>query len=145
MSLILVVVINIILLFIFFVILNSKIKKNSAPRLLEEYTKEVEELIVELNRAVDSAVNLSEERIKALKRCIRKAERLLKDPRLGEGGSTKEEEGPEKPVEPILGEHKNLMEKTRHLLSMGYTKEDIAKQLNISKPEVEFLQALSRD
>lgn len=145
MSLILVVVINIILLFIFFVILNSKIKKNSVPRLLEEYTKEVEELIVELNRAVDSAVNLSEERIKALKRCIRKAERLLKDPRLGEGVLTKEEEEPEKPIEPVLGEHKNLMEKTRHLLSMGYTKEDIAKQLNISKPEVEFLQALSRD
>ncbi len=142
MSLLLVVVINIILLFIFFVILNSKIKKNSVPRLLEEYTKEVEELIVELNRAVDSAVNLSEERIKALKRGIRKAERLLKDPRLGEEVSSKEEE---KPVEPVLGEHKNLMEKTRHLLSMGYTKEDISKQLNISKPEVEFLQALSRD
>jgi len=142
MSLLLVVVINIILLFIFFVILNSKIKKNSVPRLLEEYTKEVEELIVELNRAVDSAVNLSEERIKALKRGIRKAERLLKDPRLGEEVSSKEEE---KPVEPVLGEHKNLMEKTRHLLSMGYTKEDIAKQLNISKPEVEFLQALSKE
>jgi NAD-specific glutamate dehydrogenase len=142
MSLLLVVVINIILLFIFFVILNSKIKKNSVPRLLEEYTKEVEELIVELNRAVDSAVNLSEERIKALKRGIRKAERLLKDPRLGEEVPSKEEE---KPVEPVLGEHKNLMEKTRHLLSMGYTKEDIAKQLNISKPEVEFLQALSKE
>ena len=142
MSLLLVVVINIILLFVFFVILNSKIKKNSVPRLLEEYTKEVEELIVELNRAVDSAVNLSEERIKALKRGIRKAERLLKDPRLGEEVSSKEEE---KPVEPVLGEHKNLMEKTRHLLSMGYTKEDIAKQLNISKPEVEFLQALSKE
>ena len=144
MSLILVVVINIILIFIFFVILNSKIKKNSAPRLLEEYTKEVEELIVELNRAVDAAVNLSEDRIKELKRCIRKAERLLKDPRLKAEEQPQNKEQEKEDSEPALGEHKNLMEKTKHLLSMGYTKDDIAKKLNISRPEVEFLQALSK-
>jgi len=141
MSLALVVVINIIIIFIFFVILNSRIKKNRAPKILEAYTREVEDLIVELNRALDDAVNLSEERVKELKRCIRKAERLLKDPRL-EGQVSS---GEEKDVEPVLGERKNLMEKTKHLLSMGYTKDDIAKKLDITKPEVEFLQSITRD
>jgi F0F1-type ATP synthase membrane subunit b/b' len=141
MSLALVVVINIIIIFIFFVILNSRIKKNSAPKILEAYTREVEDLIVELNRALDDAVNLSEDRVKELKRCIRKAERLLKDPRL-EGQVSS---GEEKDVEPVLGERKNLMEKTKHLLSMGYTKDDIAKKLDITKPEVEFLQSITRD
>jgi F0F1-type ATP synthase membrane subunit b/b' len=141
MSLILVIIINIILIFIFFVILNSRIKRYSAPKVLDRYTKEVEELIVELNRAVDAAVNLSEERVKELKRCIRKAERLLKDPKL-EGQVSS---GEEKVSEAVVGENKNLMEKTRHLLSMGYTHDDIAKKLNISRPEVEFLRSIARD
>jgi galactokinase len=136
MSTILVIIINIILLFIFFVILNSRIKRHSAPRVLEEYTKDVEELVVELNRAVDEAVTLSEERVKELKRCIRKAERFLKDPRLAETE--------EKKAEPVLTDRTNLMEKTKHLCSMGYSMDDIAQKLNITRPEVEFLQSITK-
>ena len=147
MNFILVILINIILVFIIFVVLNNKIKKSSAPKVLESYAREVDNLIVELNEALDNAVNLSEDRIKELKRCIRKAERLLKDPRLEKldpSTKTKSEEATlEKEVS--IEDNKNLIDKAKHLFSMGHTKEDVAKRLNISKPEVEFLRALNKD
>ncbi|MBN2324220.1 MAG: hypothetical protein JXQ30_10830 [Spirochaetes bacterium] len=144
MNIVLVIVLNIILLFIVFVILASRIKKQSAPRVLDEYTKEVEALIVELNNAVDQAVGISEERIKELKRLIRKAERLIKNPKLDlpEADADDANRKGEVPSEPT--DNTNLMEKTKKLLAMGYTKIDIAKQLNITAPEVEFLQSLSK-
>jgi uncharacterized paraquat-inducible protein A len=45
----------------------------------------------------------------------------------------------------LYRDHKNLIDKTRHLRTMGYSKDDIANLLNISKPEVEFLEALNRE
>ncbi len=145
MSTVLVIVMNIILLFIVFVILMNRIKKQSAPRVLDEYTKEVEALIVELNNAVDQTVNISEERIKELKRCIRKAERIIKDPKLHFPATDKEDTNRGKERTPEPQDRTNLMKKTKHLLAMGYSKVDIAKKLNITAPEVEFLQSLSRD
>jgi dihydropteroate synthase len=145
MSTVLVIVLNIILLFIVFVILMNRIKKQSAPRVLDEYAKEVEALIVELNNAVDQAVNISEERIKELKRCIRKAERVIKDPKLDFPATDQEDTNQGKERPPETRDRTNLMEKTRHLLAMGYTKVDIAKKLNITAPEVEFLQSLSKE
>jgi F0F1-type ATP synthase membrane subunit b/b' len=147
MNFILVILINIILIFIIFVVLNNKIKKNSAPKVLESYAREVDNLIVELNEAVDNAVNLSEDRVKELKRCIRKAERLLKDPMMEKlhVSTKKNKEGLEEEKEITIDDKKNLIEKARHLFSMGYTKEDIAKRLNISRPEVEFLKALNKE
>ena len=82
MSLILVLIINIIIVFIAFVILQSRIRKSSAPSLLEQYTREVERLIVQLNAAVDDVVNVAEDRIQELKKTIEQAEKLLKNPKL---------------------------------------------------------------
>lgn len=144
MSPILVIVLNVILLFIVFVILMSRIKKQSAPRVLDEYAKDVEALIVELNSAVDQAVNISEERIKELKRCIRKAERILKAPELN-SPAPEADKDLSKDRTPEPADRTGLMEKTKHLIAMGYTKVEIAKKLNITPPEVEFLQSLSRD
>ena len=145
MNPVLIIVLNIILLFIAFVVLLARIKKQSAPRLLDEYAKEVESLIVELNKTVDEAVNISEERIKELKRCIRRAERLLKEPKLNPPPAEPEEEKERKEDVPEPSDRTNLVEKTKHLLSMGFSKGDIAKKLNITAPEVEFLQSLSKD
>jgi F0F1-type ATP synthase membrane subunit b/b' len=147
MSLILVILINIILIFIIFVVLNSKIKKSSAPRVLESYAREVDNLIVELNQAVDNAVNISEDRVRELKRCIKKAERLLKDPRLESlNASLKSKtEDSKEAAETTVEGNRNLIDKARHLFSMGHTKEDVAKRLNISRSEVEFLKALNRE
>ena len=147
MNFILVILINIILIFIIFVVLNNKIKKNSAPKVLESYAREVDKLIVELNEALDNAVNISEDRVKELKRCIRKAERLLKDPKVEKlSTSTKKKaDDLKEEKEIIIKDNKNLIDKARHLFSMGHTKEDVAKRLNISRPEVEFLKALNKD
>ena len=147
MNFVLVILINIILIFIIFVVLNHKIKKSSAPKVLETYAREVDNLIVELNEALDNAVNLSEERIKELKRCIRKAERLLKDPKLEKLATTtkKMSEDSKEEKETAVEDNRNLIDKARHLFSMGHTKEDVAKHLNISKPEVEFLKALNKE
>jgi len=144
MSPILVIALNVILLFIVFVVLMSRIKKQSAPRVLDEYAKDVEALIVELNSAVDQAVNISEERIKELKRCIRKAERILKSPALN-SPEPEADKDLSKDRTPDPADRTGLMEKTKHLVAMGYTKVEIAKKLNITPPEVEFLQSLSRD
>jgi hypothetical protein len=80
MNLVYITLINIILLFIFYVILNHKISKNSAYSKLDEYSREVDNLIVELNRAVDDVLNVSEDRIADLKKLVKKAEKLLKEP-----------------------------------------------------------------
>ena len=133
-------VINLILIFIFYVILNNKINKNSTPLLLEKYAREVENLIVELNRAVDDVLNLSEERINELKKVIKKTEKLLHNPTVKHLLRDDEES---------LREHeqmknRNLLEKTNHLLSMGHTKEEISNILNINRAEVDFLESLNK-
>ena len=147
MNFILVILINIILIFIIFVALNNKIKKNSAPKVLESYAREVDNLVVELNEALDNAVNISEERVKELKRCIRKAERLLKDPKVEKLNTPmkKKLDDSKDEKEITVENNRNLIDKARHLFSMGHTKEDVAKRLNISRPEVEFLKALNKD
>jgi hypothetical protein len=145
MSLILVIIINLILIFIAFVALNSRIKKNSAFAQIERYTKEVENLIVQLNAAVDDVVNVAEDRIDELKGVIARAEKLLKNPKLGRVLSTQRKEKSEG-VSPATGEKEtqNLMEKTKHLLSMGHSKAEIAKLLKINRAEVDFLESLSK-
>jgi F0F1-type ATP synthase membrane subunit b/b' len=147
MNFILVILINIILIFIIYVVLNNKIKKSSAPKVLETYAREVDNLIVELNEAVDNAVNISEDRVRELKRCIRKAERLLKDPTLEKLKTSmkKKEVDLKKEKEITVEDNRNLIDKAKHLFSMGHTKEDVAKHLNISRSEVEFLKALNRE
>lgn len=145
MSTLLVIALNIILIFIVFVILMNRIKKQSAPRVLDEYAKDVEALIVELNNAVDQAVNISEERVKELKRCTRKAERIIKDPKFVTPVPEEADKNPEKDLPPGPADRTNLIQKTKHLLAMGYTKVDVAKKLNITSPEVEFLKSLSKE
>jgi hypothetical protein len=147
MSLILVIIINIIIVFIAFVVLNSRIRKSSAPSLLEQYTREVENLIVQLNAAVDDVVNVAEDRIDELKEAIVRAEKLLKNPKLKkllptQTKITTPEAGTEFKAE--IGDRGNLVERTKHLLGMGHTKEEIAGILGISRAEVEFLESLSR-
>ena len=208
MSIVYVILINVILIFITFVILNHKINKNSTSALLDRYAREVENLIVELNRAVDDVLSLSEERIGELKKLIRKAEKVSlaqeppedvkqvkEEPRgkkspatlplydglgkkvvfrspggMGEGAlegdrvpkrvteasglnadfgdsraappapgpaSRPEEERRGAETRPV-----NMLERTRHLLAMGHSKEEIAKILGISKAEMDFLASL---
>ncbi len=149
MSLIYIVLINIILIFIFFVVLNSKIKKNSAPSLLGRYTKEVEKLVVELNRAVDNAVNISEDRIDELKKLIKRAQKIIKDPKVEKylsSSKSKNDDSSAKGLEKDLkfDGHKNLIDKTKHLLAMGYSKEDIIQILKISRSEADFLESLNK-
>ena len=147
MSLILVLIINIIIVFIAFVILHSRIRKNSAPSLLEQYTREVERLIVQLNAAVDDVVNVAEDRIQELKETIERAEKLLKNPKL-----KKLQPSQKKPAarnkasagKSELGDRGNLVARTRHLLGMGHSKDEIAQILGVSHAEVEFLESLSR-
>lgn len=147
MSLIFVIIINIIIVFIAFVVLNSRIRKSSAPTLLEQYTREVENLIVQLNAAVDDVVNVAEDRIDELKETISRAEKLLKNPKLkkllpAQGKKNVPDDGGELKAE--LGDRGNLVERTKHLLGMGHTKEEIAGILGVSRAEVEFLESLSR-
>ena len=147
MSLILVLVINIIIIFIVFVVLHSRIRKNSAPSLLEQYTREVENLIVQLNAAVDDVVNVAEDRIEELKETIERAEKLLKNPKLKKLQPTQKKPSTRtvtSNAKTQMGDRGNLVERTKHLLGMGHTKEEIAQILGISRAEVEFLESLSR-
>ncbi len=141
--------INLIIVFIVYVILNNKINKNSTSTLLERYARDVESLIIELNRAVEEVLNLSEERTEELKRVIKRAEKILKKPeikKLIDDGDNN------RPIaEASKGEHTersaekmNLLEKTRHLFAMGHTNAEIAEMLNINRAEVDFLQSLHR-
>ena len=147
MSLILVLVINIIIIFIVFVVLHSRIRKNSAPSLLEQYTREVENLIVQLNAAVDDVVNVAEDRIGELKETIERAEKLLKNPKLKKLQPTQKKPSTRavsSNAKTQMGDRGNLVERTKHLLGMGHSKEEIARILGISRAEVEFLESLSR-
>ena len=203
MSIVYVILINVILIFITFVILNHKISKNSTSALLDRYAREVENLIVELNRAVDDVLSLSEERIGELKKLIRKAEKVSlaqeppedvkqakQEPRgtkspatlplydgLGKkvefrpGGTLEGDRVPKRvteasgvntegrnsrvtPPAPVPASRSveerhvretrpvNMLERTRHLLAMGHSKEEIANILGISKAEMDFLASL---
>jgi hypothetical protein len=147
MSLILVLIINIIIIFIVFVILHSRIRKNSAPSLLEQYTREVENLIVQLNAAVDDVVNVAEDRMDELKETIERAEKLLKNPKLKNlrpAQKKPENKSKASEVKSDMGDRGNLVERTRHLLGMGHSKAEIAQILGISHAEVEFLESLSK-
>ncbi len=144
-----IVLINIILIFILYVVLSSKIKKNSKSTLLDTYAGEVENLIVELNRAVEDVLNISEERIGDLKKLIKKAEKLLKNPEVKKALSysgpepAKHRQGDMDKV-PVLTGPGQMLERTKHLLSMGHTKEEISKILKINRAEVEFLESLNK-
>jgi hypothetical protein len=204
MSIVYVILINVILIFITFVILNHKINKNSTSALLDRYTREVENLIVELNRAVDDVLSLSEERIGDLKKLIRKAEKvsvpreppedvkqakqesrggnkspatlplydgLGKKVEIRPGGALEGDRVPKRvaeafgvnadvadprvtPPAPVPAPRSveerrgaetrpvNMLERTRHLLAMGHSKEEIADILGISKAEMDFLASL---
>jgi len=177
MNLLYITLINIILIFIASVILNNRINKKSTGFVLEEYTREVEKLIVELNRALDDVLNISEERLKELKRVIKKAEKVLNDPQVKIMFSSDSEQKKKKSrlkerinktslTEEDIGKGKikengikvknaeisysgrmtgtNLLEKTKHLLAMGYSKEEIADILHINRAEVDFLESLNR-
>ena len=147
MSLILVLVINIIIVFIAFVILQGRIRKNSAPSLLEQYTREVENLIVQLNSAVDDVVNVAEDRIQELKETIERAEKLLKNPKLKKLQPPQKKQAARSKAsagKSELRDRGNLVERTKHLLGMGHSKDEIAQILGISHAEVEFLESLSR-
>ncbi|MFW6138044.1 MAG: hypothetical protein ACOC7U_02610, partial [Spirochaetota bacterium] len=80
MELVYITLINIIIVFIAFVILNNKIRKNVPESILGKYTKEVENLIIELNQSVEDTVNITEERISQLKKLVKKADKMLKSP-----------------------------------------------------------------
>lgn len=149
MNLVLVIIINIILLFIIYVVLSARIRSNSAPSLLERYAKEVENLIIQLNSALDDVVNIAEEKIEELKGFIESAEKLLKNPKvkkaIGAAGNATSLNKKSKVSGTSTGElQPNLLERTKHLLAMGHTKDEIAKILNINRAEVEFLEALSK-
>jgi len=182
MSYILLLTINLIIVFIAWVILYSKIKKNSIPSRIEEYTREVERLIIELNRALEDVVSISEERIEELKSLIKKAEKVIGRSNRGlrnkETPEVKTRSGQnKKPVsdkpkkeskgvvveknrenslssdKPQIDTNKNsidigpdsnsLMEKTKHLAVMGYSRDEIAKALGITPGEVDFLRSIS--
>jgi hypothetical protein len=213
MSIVYVTLINVILLFIVYLVLSHKINKNSTSALLDKYAREVESLIVELNRTLDDVLNLSEERVSELKKLIRKAEKVLVSDRLSPGephpggagvpasapsGVTKaagdgesrgvhdaerekkteaksarrnteggrpasvppvgvppvsvplyDMRGKKVDILPAVEEERresprtsNIFERTRHLLSMGHSKEEIARMLNLSRAEMEFLASL---
>lgn len=182
MSYILLLAINLIIIFIAWVILYSKIKKNSIPSRIEEYTREVERLIIELNRALEDVVSISEERIGELKSLIKKAEKVIgrlnrelrnketpevkikseqnkkpisDEPKKEPKGVVveKNKEGSLSSDKPQIDTNKNsigtgpdsnsLMEKTKHLAAMGYSRDEIAKALGITPGEVDFLKSLS--
>jgi len=154
--------INIILIFISFLILYNRINKKSAPSIVEEYTREVERLIVELNRAVEDVLNISEERIQELKKLLRKVERLLRKPEVKEliqrlpdektVDESTEESFPDQ-VKNTKGlrpgnlknkEKGDLASKIKHLISMGYSREEICRILDINRAEVDLLLSLYR-
>ena len=148
--------VNCIIIFIVYVVLNSRIRKNSAPGILERYTREVENLIVELNSALDDAVNISEEKVEELKKVIATAEKILKKPvvkkllaeRQDAGVGSVEKDagaapGPEVDFPPKASGSDNLLKKTRHLRSMGYSKDEISRILKIQRAEVDFLESIS--
>jgi hypothetical protein len=199
-----VVIINIILLFIVFAVLNARIRKSSAHELLTRYAREVEQLIVDLNQSIDGAVTIAEDRIEELKSLIERTEKLLKRPTVKKaiaaaaeqrdgqatfeqpvGGSPGQQWGgsssgqqpagssaaqqpagdskaPQPAHEPATGEpaatcadqpktgpdaggvRQNLLDRTRHMLAMGVSKEEIARTLKIGRAEVDFLESLSR-
>jgi len=147
MNLLYITLINLILIFIFYVVLNNKINKNSTSSLLEKYAREVENLIIELNRSVEDVLNLSEEKTADLKKVIKKAEKLLNNPAVKKTlTSSKNKSGNtsgEIEDNPLNVKPKNLMERTNRLLSMGYSKEEIIKILNINRAEVDFLESLN--
>ena len=147
MNLFYITLINLILIFIFYVVLNNKINKNSTSSLLEKYAREVENLIIELNRSVEDVLNLSEEKTKDLKKVIKKAEKILNNPVVKKTlTSSKNKSGNtsgEIEDNPLNVKPKNLMERTNRLLSMGYSKEEIIKILNINRAEVDFLESLN--
>jgi hypothetical protein len=128
-------------------VLHSRIRKSSTPSLLEQYTREVENLIVQLNAAVDDVVNVAEDRIEELKETIERAEKLLKNPKLKKLQPAQKKTSTRtvtSNAKTPMGDRGNLVERTRHLLSMGHSKEEIAQILDISRAEVEFLESLSR-
>ena len=144
-----IILINIILIFILYVVLSSRIKKNSKSTLLDTYTEKVENLIVELNRAVEDVLNISEERIEDLKKLIKKAEKLLKKPdvkKVLSSPGTESAQLPQGDIEkaPELTGSSHMLERTKHLLSMGHTKDEISKILKINRAEVEFLESLNK-
>jgi len=179
MSYIFLIIINLIIVFIAWVILYSKIKKNSIPSRIEEYTREVERLIIELNRAVEDVVSISEERVDELKSLINQATKIIdkaknvknlkieksdisntsysdKMQKTVDSGnkiennsktnqSAKElvKKNKDKKESQIKIEESSLIEKTRHLVTMGYSVEEIAKMLGITPAEVDFLKSLS--
>jgi hypothetical protein len=152
MSFVLIFIANCIVIFIVYVILNSRIRKNTAPGMLERYTREVENLIVELNSALDDAVNVSEEKVEELKKVIAAAEKILKRPAVKKVLAEKREEH----AQPHDKQHStaksrintqesdNLLQKTRHLRSMGYSGDEISRILKIQRAEVDFLESISR-
>jgi hypothetical protein len=144
-----IVLINIILIFILYVVLNNKIKKNSKSTLLDTYAAEVENIIVELNRAVEDVLNISEERIENLKKLIKKAEKLLKNPDFkkvlpASASETANPSSDDLKKDSGLPGSGHILERTKHLLSMGHSKEEISKILNINRAEVEFLESLNK-
>ena len=145
MNLILVTVINLIVIFIVYVVLSSRIRKNSSAEALERYMREVEALVVQLNGAVDDVVGIAEDRIGELKSFVEKAEALLADPKVKKLISKRkppEEEAAKKPLSEAGQE--NLVARTKHLLKMGHSKEEIADILKISRAEMDFLDSMSR-
>ena len=169
MSYILLLIINLIVIFIAWVILYSKIKKNSIPSRIEEYTREVERLIIELNRALEDVVSISEEKIEELKSLIKRAEKVVKKsnkktkktPVVKPETSSGKKEGLEKDIKGYVAingsknkkeseikldkgslDKRSLIEKTRHLVTMGYSRDEIAKVLGITPVEVDFLKSL---
>ncbi len=148
---------NCILLFIVYVILNSRIRKNSASGILGRYTREVENLIVELNSALDDAVNVSEEKVEELRKVIAAAEKLLKKPAVKKALAVKQtttvSPAGESAAAALNGdtvfsqgppESDNLLKKTRHLKSMGYSKEEISRILKVQRAEIDFLESIGR-
>ena len=158
MNFVLIFIANCIVVFIVYVVLNSRIRKNTAPGMLERYTREVENLIVELNGALDEAVNVSEEKVEELKKVIAAAEKILKRPAVkkllaqNQAHSHQSRQDPYDSVNrnteatvPIdTQDSDNLLQKTRHLRSMGYSGDEISRILKIQRAEVDFLESISR-
>jgi len=145
MNLFLITILNILFIFLAYIILNNKINKNSALSQSEKYTKEVERLIIDLNNALDDALNISEERISELKKLIKKAEKTIRKTsnNIILDREEKNNEPEIKEETPEISKEENLIERTKHLVSMGYSTDEIAKILDIKKAEVEFLKSLN--
>ncbi len=167
----LIILLNLIFLAIMWIVLSSKIKRNSIPSRIEEYTREVERLIIELNRALDDVVSISEEKVEELKALIKRSEKILKKAR-SSGFSSNDNINIEGTKEaPLIGNQRqsekikenkvntdskkvdippdskvikgSLIEKVSHLSSMGFSREDISENLGITPAEVDFLILLA--